>query len=193
MQNSLTQAEAIDTYVKRQKTWITRLYARRQIQLVKHCSSWIANKDVLDIGCGLGVLGAAFGDLAKSFKLCDMNDINCFGLEVTVCSAEKLPYESGSFDTAFMLGVIEHVNQPKLAINETQRVLRGGGKLILSIPHGTGWWLMRLVEGYLPANLQEHAHFNQKHLYQLMDGWKLLRRRPIIYGLFWMYEFESIK
>jgi SAM-dependent methyltransferase len=185
--------DAIKRYLDSQNKWITRLYAKRQLTLVAKRLDWFAGKDVLDIGCGRGVLEAVFRDHSRSFTSCDIIDTNFYGIDVKICSAESLPFGNGEFDSAFMLGVIEHVEVPDLAVSGCRRVLRVGGKLIVAIPHGLAWWLMRLARFLLPEHLWQHARFGQKQLYQLMDGWTLLNRRSIIPGLFWLYEFEVKK
>jgi ubiquinone/menaquinone biosynthesis C-methylase UbiE len=186
-------ADAIKRYLDSQKKYITRLYVKRQLALVARRLDWFAGKDVLDIGCGRGVLEAVFRDHSNSFTSCDVIDTNFYGIDVRLCSAECLPFGNNEFDSVFMLSVIEHVGMPDLAVCECRRVLSMGGKLIVAIPNGFVWWLMRLVKFWLPEHLWIHARFGQKQLYKLMDGWSLLSRRPIIPGLFWLYEFKVEK
>jgi SAM-dependent methyltransferase len=49
-------------------------------------------------------------------------------------SAESLPLEACSIDTIAMFDVIEHLPNPVAVLREVQRVLRRGGKLVLSTP-----------------------------------------------------------
>ena len=186
-------ADVIKRYLDSQKNWITRLYAKRQLTLVGKRLDWFTGQEVLDIGCGRGVLEATFQDYSRSFTSCDIVDTNFYGIDVELCSAECLLFGDNNFNSVFMLGVIEHVEMPDLAVRECRRVLCGRRRLIISIPNGFVWRLMRLVEPWLPEHLRKHARFGQKQLYQLMDGWNLLSRRPIIPGLFWLYEFEVEK
>ena len=48
--------------------------------------------------------------------------------------AAALPIRGGSLDAVVALEVIEHVRDPAAALAEISRVLRSGGKLLLSIP-----------------------------------------------------------
>jgi 2-polyprenyl-3-methyl-5-hydroxy-6-metoxy-1,4-benzoquinol methylase len=182
----MTVSQAIIHYSRSQKNWITALYAKRQLNMLGGC---ILGGDLLDIGCGAGVVEAAYGDRAKSITSCDIEDQNLYGLDIDICSADSLPYSDSSYDMITMLGVVEHLERPKAAIAECGRVLKNRGRIIISIPNGHGWWILRNIVG--TSNL--HAYFNQNDLYQLMDEWKLIEKRPIIYGLFWVYEYEVIK
>ncbi len=59
------------------------------------------------------------------------------GAKVKHGSILDLPYESGSFDGAFNLGVVEHFEKPELmhALKELKRVTRPGGKVVIFWPH----------------------------------------------------------
>jgi len=48
--------------------------------------------------------------------------------------ARALPLPDGSADTVLLLEVLEHVAEPERAVGEANRVLRDGGKLIVSVP-----------------------------------------------------------
>lgn len=48
--------------------------------------------------------------------------------------ASSLPIADDAVDTVVMLEVLEHVSRPRAALVEVARVLRSGGKLLLSIP-----------------------------------------------------------
>ena len=49
-----------------------------------------------------------------------------------------LPVPDGSFDVALCTEVLEHIPDPIRAVGETARVLRSGGRLILTAPLGSG-------------------------------------------------------
>jgi 2-polyprenyl-3-methyl-5-hydroxy-6-metoxy-1,4-benzoquinol methylase len=53
-----------------------------------------------------------------------------------VCDLLKeLPFETGFFDYVFCLEVIEHVENPTLLLHNFHRVLKDGGRLIVSSPN----------------------------------------------------------
>lgn len=51
-----------------------------------------------------------------------------------VMDATQLTFDNESFDAVFMLEVLEHVVEPKAALNEVNRVLKPGGRFVISTP-----------------------------------------------------------
>lgn len=51
-----------------------------------------------------------------------------------VSDITKIPVENESFDAVMCIEVLEHVPHPIQAIRELSRILRGGGKLIITVP-----------------------------------------------------------
>ena len=112
----------------------------------------LRNKEVLDVGCGTGILSAICLDRNPASLICaDISEhmleqcktkINARGharerIEFWETDAESLPFKDNSVDvvvSSMMLGMIP--NQLK-AIFEMKRVLRSGGMLAFSI-HGPG-------------------------------------------------------
>ncbi|MEW6067949.1 MAG: class I SAM-dependent methyltransferase [Nitrospirota bacterium] len=50
------------------------------------------------------------------------------------CSAENIPVEDASYDTAILCEVLEHLEHPEQVLKETFRILKNGGILIMSTP-----------------------------------------------------------
>lgn len=166
----------IARYVRSQRHWVTRYLADRQVRFARQ---FIDGRDVLDVGCGAGVLEASYGCLARSFRSCDTIDQNLYDLVITRCNASYgLPFASDAFDTVFMLGVLEHLNRPAHALVEAQRVLRIGGLLVMVIPAGILWPIVRLLRPTPGVKL--HAAFKILHF----DGMGLVCRRWMVPGLF---------
>jgi SAM-dependent methyltransferase len=55
-----------------------------------------------------------------------------------VSDAASIPIETGGFDAVICTEVLEHVPEPYSVIREISRILRPGGKLILTAPLGSG-------------------------------------------------------
>lgn len=104
---------------------------------------WIRKDDVLlDIGCSDGVLVS--GALRKCKRAVGLDvDEGMLHRARTLYpeaefyhgSADDLPFDDATFSAISMLDVLEHVPDPVAPLKEVDRVLRPGGRLILSVPH----------------------------------------------------------
>jgi len=50
-------------------------------------------------------------------------------------TAEKIPFKANEFDTLIAGELIEHLKKPSLFIKEANRVLKKGGKMIITTPN----------------------------------------------------------
>lgn len=111
----------------------------------------VAGKDVLEVGSGAGQCsrwvrsrgGRATGldlshrQLQHSRRIDDATGIAVPSVGGT---ATHLPFRDGSFDVVFCsFGALQFVADIDLAIAETARVLRPGGRFAFSVTHPTRW------------------------------------------------------
>jgi 2-polyprenyl-3-methyl-5-hydroxy-6-metoxy-1,4-benzoquinol methylase len=116
---------------------------------------WICNQargqDVLDIGCSQGIVCLILG---REGYTCTGIDIEAASLAVAeqalaredeiirqrvtlkVGDATQLPFPDSSFDTVILGEIIEHLIHPGKVLAQAQRVLRNGGRLIVTVPYG---------------------------------------------------------
>jgi SAM-dependent methyltransferase len=127
----------------------------------------LADKDVLEIGCGSGVharLLAAAGarltavDLTPTAVTMTRRRLELAGLEANVreADAEALPFPDASFDFVWSWGVIHHSRDTGRVVAEIARVLRPGGLLALMVYHRssiTYWIQYQLIRGVLGGGL----------------------------------------
>lgn len=92
-------------------------------------------------------------------------------------TAEKLPFQNGSVQTAVITEVMEHVNDPEVCLKEIHRVIKPGGMLCLSVPTSfTEKLYWRLHPGY-EKNSTHLRIFQKKTLLSLVEdaGFRVTR------------------
>jgi len=62
------------------------------------------------------------------------------GFACTQAIGESLPLAAGNFDCVLLSEVIEHLEAPQLSIREAVRVLRPGGRLLITTPNYRSFW-----------------------------------------------------
>jgi SAM-dependent methyltransferase len=80
---------------------------------------------VLDLGCGNSPYAALFPN-----RMC--LDIRRRPGAAIVCDAHYLPFMTGSFDLILSTEVLEHTLEPQRIVDEIRRVLRPGGRVLLT-------------------------------------------------------------
>jgi SAM-dependent methyltransferase len=106
-----------------------------------HCKSveWVKSKlnllsidnpSILEIGCGRGYLqNVVHRYIGIDLSLSAAN----YMTKPFICgAAENLPFAEESFDIVMSFTVLEHLQNPEVALLEMKRVLRKGGVLILN-------------------------------------------------------------
>lgn len=96
---------------------------------------------VLDLGCafgfGTGMLVGRYRtyghDLSRTYI--DRARRAVPAATFTHGPADRVPYPDGYFDGLLLLDVIEHVPNEQAVVDEIARLLRPGGRLVLSVPN----------------------------------------------------------
>lgn len=97
-----------------------------------------------DIGCGPGVFIRHMSARARYLVAADidcesLNRVrsrhkNLRNVEFIATSADVLPFPNEHLDTILLLEVLEHLVDDGAAVREMSRVLRPGGRLVVSVP-----------------------------------------------------------
>jgi SAM-dependent methyltransferase len=93
------------------------------------------------------------------------SNIDLFG------TAYNIPVDDESFDSAICTAVLEHLEEPELAIKECYRVLKPGGIAIYSVP-----FIWPLHEA--PRDFFRYSMYGLKHLFEKSD-FKVIEMSPL--------------
>jgi 2-polyprenyl-3-methyl-5-hydroxy-6-metoxy-1,4-benzoquinol methylase len=90
---------------------------------------------LVDIGCGLKPYARMFAPFVEEHVGVDHPESPHALTSVDVlATAYDIPLEAETFDTVLMTEVLEHLETPDAALAEAERLLRRGGKIILTTP-----------------------------------------------------------
>ena len=126
---------------------------------------------LLDIGCNCGEFSAKF--LKKGWVVFGIDSApkpiriaKSLGINAQVADvAKRLPYKTSVFDLVFAGEVIEHIVDTTAFLKESHRVLKRGGKLILTTPNLASLEnRLRLLLGMQPLWVDFKSELSSGHI-----------------------------
>jgi ubiquinone/menaquinone biosynthesis C-methylase UbiE len=135
-------------------------------------------KDVLEVGCGTGLILERVAGFARTARGIDLSAgmltrAVARGLAVAQASATELPIATASVDVAYSFKVLAHVQDIGAALREMARVVRPGGWVLAEFYNARS--LRRLVKALKrPTPVSERAH--DEHVYTRYDDAAAIRR-----------------
>jgi SAM-dependent methyltransferase len=123
---------------------------------------------VLDVGCGEKPYAPLFAPYAASYVGVDPVDNPRAELRGSV---EALPVEDGSFDVLLCIQVLEHCDDPSLAVSELARATARGGRVLAST-HGV------MAYHPSPADYWRWTHAGLEKLFRENAEWVSVNVTP---------------
>lgn len=136
-----------------------------------------AGKDVLEVGCGTGLILGRVAGFARTARGIDLSAGMLAraagrGLAVVQASATELPIATASVDVAYSFKVLAHVKDIAAALREMARVVRPGGWVLAEFYNARS--LRRLVKALKPPTaVSETTH--DEHVYTRYDDARAIR------------------
>ena len=138
-------------------------------------------RDVLEVGCGTGLLLRRMAAFAASARGVDLSPgmlerARARGLDVSEASATELPFPDGSFDVVCSFKVLAHVREIHAALAEMTRVARPGGYVIAELYNPVS--LRGLVKRLGPAGAVAEGT-TERDVYTRFDPpWRIHALKP---------------
>lgn len=130
----------IDRYYERSHP-IVRWIERRRIAALVRLAAAQPGQQVLEVGCGGGHVLERFSHahltgIDMSAEMLARTRVRCGGdPDLMRGAAEALPFADRSYDVVLCTEVLEHTRDPAAVIAELMRVVRPGGRVVVSIPN----------------------------------------------------------
>lgn len=164
-------------------------YYYRRFDHVLNYAQVQRDETVLEIGGGTGVFLLSltqlcsdihFSDISRETplfstpkELLDLAGVSNTEINYTAADVTELPYCSDTFDSVFVLDVLEHVPNERRAVAEIARVTADDGTAIISAP----------IEVGAPALVREGYRLfdgNRRHTESLGELWNAFIGNPIL-------------
>ena len=188
--------------------WHKDLAAKEEVNAVLNHSWYVTvkqqlptefNGKILEIGCGRGdfsiylankypnatVLGTDFSESAIAAAKTKIANATHGNLDFKQENAEQLTFDDQTFDLIISCETMEHVFHPQYMANEIHRVLKSGGKCILTTENYFNGLILSWLQTWIlnkPFNsgsgLQPHENFMLNHktlMYFKKSGFEKVR------------------
>ncbi len=125
---------------------------------------------VLDVGCGDGTLLKKIADQWPTAKLFGADIVlpsSWFGNNrirlVTADLRADLPFQSQCVDLVICTETLEHLVDPDRQLREMTRILRPGGRLVVTIPNATGYFPFHYLGWWIPTRMLRRKFLPYEH------------------------------
>lgn len=149
---------------------------------------------LIEFGCGTGYFTKTLNNKSESIISTDISDEmleiakeRLKGIEFQVMDIQICKFDDNSFDTAFMGLVLLFADDPQKALEESSRILKYGGSLIIADPDisflsGFGMLKFRLRALIKYRRIPSTGHLlNQKEILDMLDktGFEIVSKEII--------------
>jgi SAM-dependent methyltransferase len=143
---------------------------------------------ILDVGAGHG----DFADIFEEKNYYSLDIVPYAEVDLVCDLGQTIPFKTGTFDAVVLMNVLEHVYENRGLVQNIGKILKPGGKLIITVPfllkvHQAPFDFSRYTPYYL-SQLAQEAGFNVEKLNGYYDTLYLLNESL---GNLWLYSIGS--
>ena len=163
-------------------------YAARRRQVARRLGAEAGRGWALDLGAGSGGNTSLLTDAGYHAVALERHPVaaqvaRSRGLAVLEGDGHRLPFADATFDLVLACDVLEHLDDDLAAVQEVRRVLRPGGRLLLTVPADPTLWSAHDValdhrRRYTRQTLSAVLEEGGLHL-SAMSAWMVLLR-PLV-------------
>jgi SAM-dependent methyltransferase len=181
--------EDYDSYYNESNLTVPEFISRRLDEIVAGFSSYRQNNLLLDLGFGAGSFLQAATRAGWNVRGVELSKTAAEharkqGMEVFCGELAKACYAEGLFDVVVASELLEHLDDAKSLLREIARVLRPGGLLWATTPHGKGASARLLGVKWSVASPPEHLQmFSLVGMKSMIIGSGFSKVRILSHGL----------
>lgn len=143
----------------------------------------LEGKKILDVGCSTGNYLERFSldSIGLDYSEPNLEICRSKGLKVEKADFNKpIPFPDASFDVAFCSHVLEHVDSPLGLLREMNRVVRAGGRGILTLPTEHSLARITLRDPYFAGHPTHFYGFSLECISRLVGAAGFVREKIIL-------------
>lgn len=162
-------------------------------------------KKILDIGCGSGELINSLNNKERSeiwgIDISSENINKCIknnkykNTFFKIGVGEKLEFKEDYFDEIYCMEVLEHVNNLEKTIHEIKRVLKGNGKLTISVPLKDSEVILGKLNPDYFKQIGHKRFFSKQDIIRILKENKFKIKKYTAYNsiehIYWRYAFKK--
>lgn len=163
---------------------------RKGGQKIREYAGRYLNGRLLDIGCGEKKKKFLLGDCVEEYVGLDHKDsLHNLSTVDIIGTAYDMPVPDNSFDSILCTAVLEHLEQPLLALKESFRVLKPNGHALYTVPL---FWHLHEE----PRDFYRYTKYGLEHLFK-EAGFEIVEIVPLsgfwlTFGSEWSYYIKSV-
>jgi len=170
--------------------WLEKIFhSKREKDTMKFINKHSLNSNVLDVGCGTGRITR---NLSGNVLGLDINEWNLEHARVNAPNAKFIlgdcenmkQIPSASIDFVVFTETLEHIPNPEKALQEIKRVLKVGGKAVITVPsQSLIWHFRKYLTTTHPHSEPFHRNFSEASFKEVLGRFEVLEISKIVYGL----------